>query len=492
MSDAIHLPVAQEFEPRIVAFFCNWCTYTASDLAGTARMDYPPNTRVIRLMCTGRLDPQFVLAALRQGADGVLIGGCHPGDCHYMAGNYKCLKRFKLLKLYLEQLGVADERVRLEWIAASEGDRVQKVTRDMVERLRKLGPLELPQPTRPAVENASKSRLRTKPGKPRVGFYWCASCGGCEESVVDLAEGILDVVGKVDFVFFPVAMDFKRKDVEALQDGEMSVCFINGAIRSSEQREMAQLLRRKSQILIAYGSCSYQGGIPGLANLASHEDMLRLVYETGPTTHNIDGTRPRQLSLAPEGELELPLLDDTVSSLSQTVSVDYFIPGCAPPTPLLKNALASILAGNLPPSGSVLAPDIAQCHECPRIDTKPSDLTIGKFRRPHEVAIDPERCLLAQGLLCLGPATRCGCDSACTKANMPCTGCLGPVSRTRDQGAAYIGALASLIESNDAQEVQRVLETISDPVGTFYRYNLPSSILFAALDRVPGHGGTRA
>ena len=131
------------WQPRIVAFFCNWCTYTASDLAGTSRMTYAPNTRVIRVMCSGRLDPQFVLAALRQGADGVLIGGCHPGDCHYQEGNYKALRRFRLLKKLLKQMGIEEERVRLEWISASEGDRVQKVTNEMVEQVRKLGPLQL-------------------------------------------------------------------------------------------------------------------------------------------------------------------------------------------------------------------------------------------------------------------------------------------------------------------------------------------------------------
>jgi len=131
---------AQGFEPRIVAFFCNWCTYTASDLAGTARLAYEPNAPVIRVMCSGRIDPQFVLKALDEGADGVLLGGCHPGDCHYQEGNYKTLRRFKLLKRVLAQLGVENERVRLEWISASEGDRVQHVINDMTNELRRLGP----------------------------------------------------------------------------------------------------------------------------------------------------------------------------------------------------------------------------------------------------------------------------------------------------------------------------------------------------------------
>ncbi len=489
MSEAVHLPVAQTHEPRIVAFFCNWCTYTASDLAGTSRLAYPPNTRVIRVMCSGRIDPQFVLAALRQGADGVLIGGCHPGDCHYQAGNYKCLKRFKLLKKYLAQMGVEDERVRLEWIAASEGDKVQRVTTEMVEQLRKLGPLKLP-PV-PKGEGARPAPHKT-PGKPKVGFYWCASCGGCEESVVDLAEDILDVVGKVDFVFFPVAMDFKRKDVEAMHDGEMAVCFINGAVRSSEQREMAELLRKKSQVLISYGSCSHQGGIPGLSNLGDHDRMMRFVYDKSPTTDNPKGTRPQPHTKVKEGELELPTLDESVKSLNQIVPVDYYIPGCAPPTKLLKNALAAILQGALPPVGSVLAPDLAQCHECPRNESKPEDLAIAKFYRPHEIDIDPEKCLMAQGLLCLGPATRLGCDSACMNGNMPCTGCLGPVTRTLDHGAAYIGAVASLIGPDDPAGIDAAIATIPDPAGAFYRYGVPASMAYSALESVRGKGGSQS
>ena len=136
------------FEPKIVAFFCNWCTYTAADLAGISRMQYAPNVRAIRLMCSGRVDPQFVLAAFRDGADGVLIGGCHPGDCHYQEGNYSALRRFELLKPMLRDLGIEDERLRLEWISASEGDRVQKVCNEMTEQVRALGPLRLITPRR--------------------------------------------------------------------------------------------------------------------------------------------------------------------------------------------------------------------------------------------------------------------------------------------------------------------------------------------------------
>ena len=128
------------FEPRIVAFFCNWCTYLAADLAGTSRMKYAPNMRVVRLMCSGRVDPQFVLKAFAEGADGVLIGGCHPGDCHYQEGNYKCLRRFRLLRRLAAQMGIEDDRLRLEWISAAEADRLRATVDDMVEKVRAVGP----------------------------------------------------------------------------------------------------------------------------------------------------------------------------------------------------------------------------------------------------------------------------------------------------------------------------------------------------------------
>jgi F420-non-reducing hydrogenase iron-sulfur subunit len=135
------MPEDQQFEPRIVAFFCNWCTYLASDLAGTSRMKHAPNARIVRVMCSGRVDPQFVLQAFASGADGVLIGGCHPGDCHYQEGNYKTLRRSVLLKRLLRQLGIEDERFRVEWISAAEGERVRAVIDDMTAKLRVLGPL---------------------------------------------------------------------------------------------------------------------------------------------------------------------------------------------------------------------------------------------------------------------------------------------------------------------------------------------------------------
>ena len=140
------------FEPRIVGFLCNWCSYTGADLAGTSRIKYPPNVRVIRTMCSARIRPSFVLKALAEGADGVLICGCHPGDCHYSEGNYKTLRRQVLLKRLIEGYGIEPDRVRLEWVSASEGQRFAEVVADMTERIRKLGPsrVEMLPPTRRA------------------------------------------------------------------------------------------------------------------------------------------------------------------------------------------------------------------------------------------------------------------------------------------------------------------------------------------------------
>lgn len=145
------------WSPKIVAFFCNWCTYLAADLAGTSRMKYAPNVRVIRVMCSGRVDPQFVLDAFAKGADAVLIGGCHPGDCHYQEGNYKTLQRFHLLKPMLKAMGIEEDRFRLEWISASEADRLKAVVDDMVEKVEKLGPLHLEVPEEVFAEEVAVS-----------------------------------------------------------------------------------------------------------------------------------------------------------------------------------------------------------------------------------------------------------------------------------------------------------------------------------------------
>jgi F420-non-reducing hydrogenase small subunit len=313
--------------------------------------------------------------------------------------------------------------------------------------------------------------------KPKVAFYWCSSCGGCEESIVDLAEDILKVVAAVDIVFWPVALDFKKKDVEAMPDGSIAVSFINGAIRLSEQEEMVKLLRRKSQMIVAHGSCSHMGGIPGLGNFWNRETIFRRAYLTTPSTDNTQSVVPLEKSVVDGKELELPRFYDTVLTLDQVIDVDYYLPGCAPPRDLILGAVTAILEGKLPPKGSVLSPNKSECDECDRNDTKPEKLEIKEIKRPWEVHLDPKLCFLAQGVVCMGPATRTGCGQRCISANMPCRGCFGPTDQVIDQGAKFLSAFASILATNDEKEIDKIIETIVDPAGTFYRFSLPHSIL---------------
>ena len=315
------------------------------------------------------------------------------------------------------------------------------------------------------------------PEKPKIGLYWCASCGGCEESVVDLAEDILGVVAAVDIVLWPVAMDFKKADVEAMPNLSIVASMINGAVRTSEQEEMARLIRSKSKYIIAYGSCAHLGGIPGLANQFQREQIMKYVYEECPTVANDAKTRPQTRTGSNGSTVTLPEFHSMVRALDQVIDVDYYLPGCPPTPKLLKAAIDALLSGNLPEKGSVLAPDIALCEECKRLDTKPVDYKFTEFKRPHWIEIDPEKCLLAQGLLCLGSATRGGCGGQCIEGNMPCSGCFGPTSNVKDHGAKILSAFAAHVDAKEEKDIDKILASLPDPVGTFYRYGLPSSLL---------------
>ena len=166
--------------------------------------------------------------------------------------------------------------------------------------------------------------------KPKLALYWAASCGGCEVAVLDVAEKILDVAAFFDIVFWPCAMDFKYKDVEAMADGSIDICLFNGAIRNSENEALAHLLRRKAKVLVAFGSCAMDGCIPGLANLTTLEEIVENSYQDTPSTENPQRIRPVPKFAAPEGELDIPEFYDSVRTLGQVVPVEYFIPGCPP------------------------------------------------------------------------------------------------------------------------------------------------------------------
>jgi F420-non-reducing hydrogenase small subunit len=273
--------------------------------------------------------------------------------------------------------------------------------------------------------------------KPRLALYWAASCGGCEIAVLEMKEKILAVAETFDIVFWPVAIDFKYTDVEAMEDGSIDVCLFNGAIRNSENEYVARLLRDKAKVMVAFGACASMGGIPGLANVASRHEIMDLVYTREPSVDNPERLFPQTRVEVAEGELELPELYDTVKTLDQTVAVDYYVPGCAPEAEQIWSVVTAVVeglrTGKLPARGAVLgAGEKTCCDECERVK---EEKKVSVFKRPWEIIPDPEKCLLEQGIICMGPATRAGCGARCTKANMPCRGCYGPPAGVIDQGA---------------------------------------------------------
>ena len=315
--------------------------------------------------------------------------------------------------------------------------------------------------------------------KAKFAMYWAAACGGCEIAVLEIKEKILDVAAAFDIVFWPVAVDFKYKDVEAMEDGSIDITLFNGAIRNSENEHIANLLRQKSKLVVAFGACASMGGIPGLANVSSAQEIMDLVYTQEPSLDNPDKVFPQTSWTVPEGELTLPRLYNTVKTLDQTIDVDYYVPGCPPEAEQIWGVLSAVIdilqnGGTLPPKGTVLgAGDKSCCDECPR---EKEEKKITHFVRPWEINPDPNKCLLEQGMICMGPATRSGCGSRCTKAAMPCRGCYGPPAGVRDQSAKMVSALASVIDSQDPDEIDAIIAEIADPVGTFNRFSLASSM----------------
>ena len=272
-------------------------------------------------------------------------------------------------------------------------------------------------------------------------------------------------------------MDFKKSDLEAMEDGEIAVAFLNGGVRTSEQMEWTELLRKKAQLVVAFGSCAHIGGVPGLANFYDRAALMANSYEDLPGVDNPDKTHPQHSTKMPEGELELPELWDRVHSLDQVIDVDYYLPGCTVPPDLIMGAVEAVLSGELPPKGSVLAPNKSLCDECDRNESKPDKIEITELKRPHETFMDPEKCFLTEGVICMGPATRAGCGQRCINANMPCRGCFGPTDEVKDMGAKFLSALASIIDVDDPEQMERVADSIPDVAGLSYMYSLPTSLL---------------
>jgi len=315
--------------------------------------------------------------------------------------------------------------------------------------------------------------------KLQIALYWGAACGGCDVAVLDTNEFILDVAAAADIRFWPIAVDGKYADLEAMADDELDLAIFNGAVRNSENEHVAKLLRRKAKLLVAFGSCAHLGGIPGLANQFTREEIFERAYLNNPSIEPGNRTVPLPESRVDGDGLTIPTMYPRVYRLGDVVEVDYTVPGCPPHPDRVREVLTAVVTGQLPPRGAVVgAFERTLCDDCQR---KKEEKKVAKFHRPWQIIQDPERCLLEQGIVCAGSATRSGCGVRCPNSNMPCRGCYGPAPHVVDQGAKLISAIASIVDSKDPAEIDRILADVPDIMGYAYRFGLPGSLLQRSL-----------
>ncbi|ADC68908.1 NADH ubiquinone oxidoreductase 20 kDa subunit [Methanocaldococcus sp. FS406-22] len=291
-----------------------------------------------------------------------------------------------------------------------------------------------------------------------IATTWLCCCSGCHISLLDLHEELLNLLENVELIHCPVLMDVKE-----IPD-EIDIALIEGGIRNKENEEIAKEMRNKAKIVIAFGTCATFGGVPGLGNLYSKEEILEKVYKTTLSTKNDEGIIPSE---------EVPPLTSRVKPLSEIIDVDYFIPGCPPNPEMIAKVLKALLEGKKPE-----LPKKNLCDECPRKKST-NGISIGKIKRKFEGKPDPERCLLEQGYLCLGIVTRAGCGALCPRAGVPCSGCNGPTDAVIDQGAKMISALCSDfgIDKDKETDPTALPKSIKDKIGSFYKFTLPSALI---------------
>ncbi len=311
--------------------------------------------------------------------------------------------------------------------------------------------------------------------KPKFAMYWASSCGGCEIAVLNIGEKILDVDANFDVAFWPVAMDAKYKDVEAMEDGSIMLTPVQRRHPHARKRRDGQVAAPQEQDsgLVRFVRDRRLHPRPG-EPARQAKSSIRPTARSAPITQR--QVRPQRVTIVPEGELTYPEFNPVVRTLDQVVPVDYYMPGCPPESHQIAaviDLVIQVLQGKaqLPPKGSVIGAGASTvCDECPR---ERNVKKITKFVRIQEVAhIDPELCLLEQGIPCNGPATRQGCGALCPQVAAQCIGCYGPAEGVVDYGARLITAFASVIDAKDPAEIERILDGIPDPVGQFYRFNL--------------------
>ncbi|HYA60531.1 MAG TPA: hypothetical protein VED16_00430 [Candidatus Acidoferrum sp.] len=290
--------------------------------------------------------------------------------------------------------------------------------------------------------------------KVTVQEDWLCVCSGCEIAVLDLHESLLDVLQAIEFVRIPVLMDIKDFDQHT------TVGILSGGIRNEENAHVAKKVRETSDIVIALGSCAAFGGIPGANNINLMPDIKQAVLTTTSTAP--DQALPTK---------EIPKLFDTLRPLSDVIKVDYFIPGCPPSPDTIASVLTALLQGQ--------EPQLSKRNVCDECSRTRDEKKIIDIKRTIEANGNGEECLLNQGFMCLGPATRSGCGAQCPDANSPCAGCYGAADGSYEQGAAMLNVVASAygLDEDSSVDLEELSKEVYDPIGTFYRYTMPVSFI---------------
>jgi F420-non-reducing hydrogenase small subunit len=297
--------------------------------------------------------------------------------------------------------------------------------------------------------------------KAKIGTMWLSGCSGCHLSIADIHEAILDVMELADFEFSPVLMDVKYDEVP----DDLDAIIIEGGIRNDENRELAEMLREKAKIVIAYGVCAVYGGPPGLGNLHTTDELIEEAYINSASTINPEGIIPSE---------DIPHLESRVRPLAEAIKVDLAIPGCPCKSDIAAQAILALLKGE-----PIELPNTNLCEVCPR-EKPPEGMAMDKIIRQFQLGEpEPEMCLVPQGLVCMGPSTISLCGAECPTIAIQCRGCYGPTTKVMDQGAKMISAIASDfgVERDKTVDPEEVADQLDDIVGTFYTFTLASALV---------------
>ena len=318
--------------------------------------------------------------------------------------------------------------------------------------------------------------------KVKVGFLLLGGCAGCEMSVVDLSEKLVDALEHLEVVFWaPTVADVKYNELSSMENKSIDVAFIDGMVRLDEHIHMAKIMRAKAKTLIAFGVCAALGGTAGLSSLHTKDELFEKAYKNTPSTDNPDNIFPQPRCLVDgKYDLTLPAYEDKVRTLNQIVDVDYYIGGCPPHSSHVGIAIGALVSGQLPPKGSWITNGKAVCDVCKRNpvrknDSKENRTMLSKVLRTTEGTPDTETCLLQQGYICFGAITQGDCGGSCLKVNIPCRGCGGPIPGNEDYGAQALSTIGSILK--DETVTAELMSKYPNLAKFFYRYALPSGTL---------------